>query len=510
MAEVAYLPMQEHPSDGQEPLPPPTDAEAASARGGRGEAVNDGPPAASGGRPAVRKREKRKPTPNVGNVATLYRDFAYEYGTELAWDRVRLRPIKISHLRHTFGHDAVKIWMNSEKRAMVFSENIVFEPGVELGPDSINLFGGLPVEPVPGDCTVMLELLRHLCSMSSAPGLGPEEVADWVLRWCALPLQQLGAKMDTALVFHGPQGTGKNLFFDVLRDLYGEYGVMVGQTEIEDKYNTWLSRRMLIIGDEVVSRQEMYHAKNRLKWIVTQSTKIPIRAMHQDTRWESNHANLVFLSNESQPLALEDGDRRYCVIYTPTAQRSDLYARVRQFLDSGGAAVFLHFLLNLDLGDFTPHTKPPMTSAKQSLIELGMKPAQRFMHEWISGFLPLPMRPCSAEQLYRAFRRWADHNGERFPPKQAEFTEECKRFTIERVDLDEKGNAKDPLLRYKVVQLRALASESGGRKACRCWLPRGTGPLNGVSEGIWVAEAVEEFERYVDGFLRKAGEGDAA
>ena len=163
----------------------------------------------------------------------------------------------------------------------------------------------------------MLALLRHLCSETSASADDVDAVMHWILCWQALPLQKLGTKMQTACVFHGAQGTGKNLYWDVWRDLYGVNGITVGQTELEDKFNGWISRKMAIIADEVVSRQEMYHGKNKIKLIVTQHDKFPIRGMQQETRWESNHANVVFLSNESQPLALEERDRRMTVVYTP-------------------------------------------------------------------------------------------------------------------------------------------------------------------------------------------------
>ena len=38
----------------------------------------------------------------------------------------------------------------------------------------------------------------------------------WVLKWLAYPIQHPGAKMRTALVLHGPQGTGKNMFFEAI------------------------------------------------------------------------------------------------------------------------------------------------------------------------------------------------------------------------------------------------------------------------------------------------------
>ncbi|WP_377153323.1 primase-helicase family protein [Roseateles sp. UC29_93] len=474
-----------------------------------GAAGGDPPPSSSGGSPATGGKGARpKKKLDWGSINRLFKSFVLIYPTDTVWDEETRSIVKINALRLAFGSDTVKVWLaDKERRRMVHVDNLVFEPGQNLGPDYINLFDGLPTEPEEGDCAVMIELLHYLCSTSDAPGLGPEEIADWVLRWCALPLQRPGAKLDTALVFHGSQGTGKNLFFDVLRDLYGEYGVMVGQTEIEDKYNTWLSRRLLIVGDEVVSRQEMYHAKNRLKWIVTQKTKIPIRAMHQDTRWESNHANLVFLSNEAQPLALEDGDRRYCVIYTPTKHLGDLYQRVSEFLDAGGAAKFLHFLINLDLQDFGEHTKPPLTTAKQTLIELGFKPAERFMHEWISGFLPLPMRVCGVEQLYQAFQRWAHQNGERYPPKQADFTQQARKFVDERIEVSADGVRQAPLFDYKVIQTRA--GPSSPRKAMRCWIPRGCRPPEGTTEGEWAGSSIDSFQTVVRNFLRAADGEDS-
>ena len=75
--------------------------------------------------------------------------------------------------------------------------------------------------------------------------------------------------MRTALIFHGPQGTGKNLFFEAIMAIYGEYGRIVGQAEIEDKFNDWASRKLFLIADEVVARQELYHVKNKLKSFVT-------------------------------------------------------------------------------------------------------------------------------------------------------------------------------------------------------------------------------------------------
>lgn len=461
-------------------------------------------PTPGGGAGKGKKRERKT---DFGAYMRLMKHFALIYGTDTVWDGETRRIVKIGAVRLAFGNDTVKMWLASKGRRMVLPEQVRFAPGEDVGPDCINLFDGFSVEPVPcgdGEVAVMLELLHHLCSMSSPTDAGVEEVVTWVLRWLALPLQRPGAKLRTALVFHGPQGTGKNLFFDAVRGIYGKYGVMVGQTELEDKFNDWLSAKLLVIGNEVVTRQELWHNKNKLKWIITEE-QIPIRAIQQSVRWEENHANVVFLSNEDQPLALEEGDRRYMVVYTPLGREDDLYARVAKFLADGGAAKFLYYLLKLDLGGFTEHSKPLMTDAKRDLIDLGLKPAQRFVKEWLAGLLPLPLQVCSSEQLYRAFRRWCDQTGERFPPPHDNFTRSVNRWVLEHSEVGPDGARLGPALRYKTV---ATKHEVGPRKHVRTWLPRGTSAPPGRTEGEWVAQCIQAFEQALSTFFRSRTEDD--
>jgi putative DNA primase/helicase len=487
-SRVVQLPVSSTPSDPSASaalLPPPS----------------DGASAQPGGKGTKEKAERRI---DWGVVNSLAQDFALIRGTDTAWDGQTLRIVKVSTMRLTFGGDPVKFWLAHPDRRTILPEQLVFEPGHDVVDPVVNMWQGLEVQAQacePAAVAPMLRLLRHLCALSADDADEVDEIVHWVLCWIALPLQKPGTKMQTALVFHGPQGTGKNLFFDVWRDLYGRYGITVSQTELEDKFNDWLSCKLAIVGDEVVSRQEMYHHKNKLKLVVTQETKFPIRAIQQSVRWESNHANVVFLSNESQPLALEERDRRYMVVYTPTADDTGLYGEVAQFLADGGAAKWLHYLLAYDVGDFGRHTKPRPTRARQDLIELGWKPHERFTHDWLGGFLPLPVRICSNEQLYRAFRRWADQTGEKWPPAQAVFSKGVERWVCERIERDATGQRSEARLAYKVVN---VADVGGGRKSMRCWLPAGLAQPEGVTLGDWAREGIDAFETSLRAFCRQA------
>jgi hypothetical protein len=522
------------------PAPPATAGGGADARpGDDAEAVAQGetseadnvvpldakrpPPPPLGGRAAAavvkapKGPDKKVPAETWELVDGLCLRFALVYGSDTAWDRLELMLIKVSAMRLAFGKTAVNLWLTRPTREMVRPIDLVFEPGEQVAPPLINMYAGLDLEP--RECTAeavapMLNLLRHLCGESllvnlqggTAGEVGNADDVDavmhWILRWQALPVQRPGTKMETACVFHGAQGTGKNLYWDIWRDLFGEYGITVGQTELEDKFNGWISRKLAIIGDEVVSRQEMYHNKNRLKLVVSQKDKFPIRGMQMETRWESNHANVVFLSNESQPLALEERDRRYLVVYTPLEADNTLYEAVRVFKAGGGAAKWLWYLQHYPIGEFSTHTKPLMTKAKQELIEAAWKPPARFGFEWLEGYLELPLRVCSAEQLYRAFRRWCELTGAKWPPDQAGFTSELNRWVRESVKRGGDGRLEAPRLHYKQV---ALKDPSVRRRTVRCWLPVGTGPADGKSEGEWAWESVAAFEQDLYRYVRPRG-----
>lgn len=501
------------------PSPPGPEKRPRAPSKGRGKAA-DKPPEDDDGDDDAPRRGKKLPPEMWDLVDALCSRFALVYGSDTAWDRVELMLVRIPAMRLAFGKTAVNLWLSrpAPARCMVRPSDLVFEPGQDVGGEQINMFAGLDLQPqacTEDDVRPMLDLLRHLCVETLIDGVADPVAAamHWILCWQAVPLQRLGVKMQTACVMHGAQGTGKNLYWDAWRDLFGSYGITVGQTELEDKYNGWVSRKLAVLGDEVVSRQEMYHNKNRLKLIVTQEAKFAIRGMFMETRWESNHANVVFLSNENTPLVLEDRDRRNMVIYTPLEAETALYQSVRDFLAADGLAKWMHYLQHYPLGDFHAHTKPPMTKAKEALIEASWRPPARFAHEWLEGYIELPVRVCSAEQLYRAFRRWCDQTGAKWPADQPVFTTEVNRWVRERVRRDDKGRLGQPALIYKQISLKSTDPNDVGpntrRKTVRCWLPTDCGPLNGVTEGAWAWESVQAFENDLYKYCRRySGGGD--
>jgi putative DNA primase/helicase len=373
------------------------------------------------------------------------------YPSRECWDAKMEEIVKLEHMGALYGGQFVEAFTSTARKRVVWAQDVVFDPGGEvdqLEQDRINLYRGRELEPDPrgiDGCEKLLGLLRYLCGYrdeaSEADNIKALEVYEWVLNWLALPIQRPGAKMSTALVFHGEEeGTGKNLFFSALAAIYGKHGGFITQRQLESSFNTWQSAKLFMVANEVVTRAEMRHQSGYVRHLITEP-HIWINPKMVNERLEDNHMNLVFLSNEHHALLVPRKDRRFVVIKTPGPLEKKLYAEIVEEIANGAAACLLSVLLRRELGEFHTHADPIMTQAKQDMIDLGLASPQLFWKDFYEGEFPLPYQPCLREDLYRAYLAWCARYGEKMPKRINQFIPEFKsmngvRFERRRVKLD--------------------------------------------------------------------------
>lgn len=385
-----------------------------------------------------------------------------------------------------------RAWAEHPDKQMVRVSEVGFDPACTDKAIHCNLWAGWPTTPQAGVCEYLLDLLRYMCAGDSKP----EELFQWALRWLAYPIQHPGAKMKSTLVIHGPQGTGKNMFFEAIMAIYGRYGRVIDQSAIEDKFNDWASRKLFLIADEVVARSDLYHIKNKLKAFIT-GEWIRINPKNMAAYEERNHVNMVFLSNESMPVVLEEDDRRHAVIWTPAKLSRDFYAGVQREIESGGVEALHDYLLHLDLGDFTNATLPPMTDAKRELIDLSLDSPSRFMLAFESGDVdgfpgkhaPRLLSPMLSQDLYELYCAWCAKVGLKAlnQPRLANALMRKHDATVQRKRYETDIGTKGPI---------AITFLAGGHD-----LPPGQ------SETDWLGERVRVFKTALKDFKGLGGFG---
>ena len=333
-----------------------------------------------------------------------------------------------------------------------------------------NLWGGWKkiTRPPGAKCDSILAMLHHLCSFEQA---SHQVVYEWILNWLAFMMQNPGAKMQSCILMHGSQGAGKNTFFDAVLEIFSnEYSVQFGPKQLEKRFNALFSKKMFAIGNEIVaSREDLYHVKGHIKHMITERRWV-VEAKNKDERWERNCCNFVFLSNELNPQALDKGDRRHCVIWTPHVPEphedsyaiwQKLWSEAHAERKNGGHAALYYYLMQRDLTGFTEATWPPMTQAKQDLIDINMDSRERFwrgyMEESIEG---IPCVPCTVDDFYSAYRAWTSragisrcapaHSLQAFVGKQPNMIRRQERFaighTMEKKTVIHPYNLTDPPL----------------------------------------------------------------
>lgn len=340
-------------------------------------------------------------------MAKMLDRYTLLYGTKTVWDAEKKLVINFDAMALARGELATR-WLQHPLRQEKDHDKLVFDPTQRVDPDThINMFEGFLIKPRHDDAKaeLVLRLLESLCS--SEPN--GAEVFVWVLRWLAYPLQNPGAKMQTALLFFGSkQGTGKSLFFEgVIKPIYGKHGATGGQNQLDAAYSAWRSQKLYVLFEEILSRQDKYSSFGLVKHLIT-GRDAPITQKFKDDRFEENHLNVVMLSNEFQAVPIEPEDRRFLVAEALNHPDPELLAALTKNQKHGEVVpeiveAFYDFLLRYPLGDFTPHTKPIMTQSKERMIEFGRPDWEVFYLEWKLGALAFPYVSCIAEHLYEAY-----------------------------------------------------------------------------------------------------------
>ncbi|MFZ3001420.1 MAG: PriCT-2 domain-containing protein, partial [Undibacterium umbellatum] len=191
------------------------------------------------------------------------------YGTKAVWDSVKKDIVNYDAMALARGDLALR-WLTHPSRREIDHDKLVFDPTQKVDPEThINMFEGFPIKPKNDDAKVAL-VLRVLESLCSSEPNGTE-VFEWVLKWLAYPLQHPGAKMQTALLFFGQkQGTGKSLFFEgIVKPLYGKHGATGGQNQLDSTYSFWRSKKLYVLFEEILSRQDKYSSFGLVKHLIT-------------------------------------------------------------------------------------------------------------------------------------------------------------------------------------------------------------------------------------------------
>ena len=210
-----------------------------------------------------------------------------------------------------------------------------------------------------------------------------EHVLDYLAHLVQRPWERVGHAL---LITSEAKGIGKSTFGKVVRRLVGEQNSRTVQTkDLKSQFDGWLAGKLVIQVDEVYESGN-WDLANKLKSLITEPT-VSVNLKYGPQIEIENYARFIMFSNHTAPLTIEEGDRRYFVVNSDAQPRDDAYYdALNRFVDSdGGMNAIYTFLKRRDLSAFNPYRRPPMTTAKQAVIEVSGHPLRSYIIEAVQS-----------------------------------------------------------------------------------------------------------------------------
>jgi len=237
-----------------------------------------------------------------------------------------------------------------------------------------------PISPdKTGDATFILTyLLDVICG-------GDQTSFNYLISYLAQMIQRPQEKPGVMLVLLGRQGTGKGMFFNLLRAIWSRTTLMVTDVDqVVGRFNACLERNYLVCMDEALFAGDR-KALDRLKSIITE-TYINIEQKHQPARSIKSVHRFFAASNHEHFAHVEMDDRRFLFLSVSDIRQQDTtyFAQLATILqDYTSVGAFVHHLQGIDISSFNIRKKPNTNQHLQQKI----KSLQGFERYWYEVLL---------------------------------------------------------------------------------------------------------------------------
>lgn len=220
-----------------------------------------------------------------------------------------------------------------------------------------------------------------------------------VLDWLTYVYQNPGKRINWSIMLQGAQGIGKSYIGVVMGRLLGRNVRQLDPSAIVNQFTGWAHGSTLTIIEEMrISGSNKFAIVDRMKQYITNET-IQIEEKGRDHRTVMNFTNYLIFTNHKDAIPVNDGDRRYCVIYSDIQSEVALDAKlggkenVEKHFDQLFSDVRTHaaslaaYFESREVGaDFNPNGRAPSTRALATIKRLSKSADSDLLDDAICEF----------------------------------------------------------------------------------------------------------------------------
>lgn len=251
-------------------------------------------------------------------------------------------------------------WLRDARRRTYARLELV--PDGKPDPTTYYLFKGFAIDPQQGDASRVIEHIDMICSHNEA-------VREYVLSWLAHLVQRPGVRPETCVVMPGPEGAGKGTIARVLKAIFGPYFLHLSNPRhLTGNFNAHLMTAVVVFVDEGYWSGDKA-AEGVFKALVTED-HVLIEPKGREAFQMPNRMAFMVATNNEYAAPASARARRWMVIPVNDERVGDhaYFSALHEDIENGGAAAFLHYLLNRDISGFNPRDMPQTQALNQQKL----------------------------------------------------------------------------------------------------------------------------------------------
>jgi len=156
------------------------------------------------------------------------------------------------------------------------------------------------------DFPTIKKVIMNLCENNT-------EYYNWTMSWFAFLYQNPCYRFNTSIMFIGAKGSGKGMLSRALKRIFEHCCYIGNSKDLSSNFNAQLLEgKLLLLANEILDQQKKYQFSNDLKEMITEP-EISVEKKFQDRYNAKNYIKCIFFSNSSNPINIEEGDRRFSV-----------------------------------------------------------------------------------------------------------------------------------------------------------------------------------------------------
>lgn len=333
----------------------------------------------------------------------------------------------------------LKKWFVDETKRKYERVDFILPP--EIVPDNVfNLWNGFEIERITNDdderygkdVETINNHIRLLCG-------NDEKLYDYILKWIANIFQNANEKNNIAVLFKSSQqGMGKNLFFELLRNMIGyRYACCIDKPErdIFGDFNSIMDNKLLVLMDEFAGRVGFKY-DDEIKQLITCDT-IDITQKKKDTITRRSYTKYIFNTNNDFPVRISLGERRFIICDSskcnvPSKEYFDDLVRIKN--NKPSLKAFYNQLMKIDLTKIDWIRDRPETESYNDIKQVSMSPETRFILGIVEGCGDTETINITAKNLYDKYMDFCLRDGFEYKSNIIKFGIKMKNIKIDGIE----------------------------------------------------------------------------